>query len=146
MASERKIIGAFEKVSFPKYDIPDVMAKIDTGAYTGALHCTLIEENKDKKILRFSPFDHPEITIRTKKYRKTQIRSSNGVDERRYVINTEIEFDGQKYPIILSLADRSAMKWPVLIGRRFLRSNRLLVDVHQGKKYAQAVKEIKKWR
>lgn len=144
MAVERKIIGTFEKVSFPKYGIPDIVAKIDTGAYTGALHCTVIEENKKTKTLRFSPFDHPEVTVKTKKYRKTIIRSSNGGDERRYVINTEIEFDGQKYPIILSLADRSAMKWPVLIGRRFLRKHKFLVDVHQGKKYAQAVKEIRR--
>jgi hypothetical protein len=59
------------------------------------------------------------------------------------VITTDIEVEGQKYPIILSLADRSAMKWPVLIGRRFLRKNHFLVDVHHGKKYSQAVKEIK---
>ncbi|MGZ6005712.1 MAG: ATP-dependent zinc protease family protein [Candidatus Saccharimonadales bacterium] len=145
MASDKKIIGAFEEVGFPKYGLSDIVAKIDTGAYTGALHCTKIEEDRTKnpKTLRFSPFDHPEVTIKTKNYRSTYIRSSNGDKEKRYVINTEIEFGGQKYPIILSLADRSAMKWPVLIGRRFLRKNRFLVDVHQGKKYAQAVKEIK---
>jgi hypothetical protein len=145
MAKDQKTVGAFEQVGFPDFGLDDVMAKIDTGAYTGALHCTKIEEDRSKKIktLRFSPFDHPEVTILTHEYRKTHIRSSNGEDERRFVINTHIQIDGQEYPIILSLADRSAMKWPVLIGRRFLRKNHFLVDVHQGKKYAQAVKEIK---
>ena len=145
MAKEQKVIGAFEQVSFPDFKLTGVTAKIDTGAYTGALHCTKIEETKTKtkKTLRFSPFDHPEVTITTHEYRTTHMRSSNGVDEKRFVINTVIEIYGEKYPIILSLADRSAMKWPVLIGRRFLRKNHFLVDVHQGKKYSQAVKEIK---
>ena len=34
---------------------------------------------------------------------------------------------GQTYPITLSLADRSEMKWPVLIGRRFLRQNHFVL-------------------
>lgn len=141
----RKVLGAFERVGFPNFGMAEVMAKIDTGAYTGALHCTKIEEHKtpNTKTLKFSPFDQPEITITTHDYRSTHIRSSNGDDEKRFVINTEIEIDGQTYPIILSLANRSAMKWPVLIGRRFLRKNRFIVDVHQGAKYSEAVKEIK---
>ncbi len=145
MATDRKVLGAFEKVGFPKYGLTGVMAKIDTGAYTGALHCTVIEEvkTKTKKTLRFSPFDHPEVMIKTHDYLTNHMRSSNGVIEKRYVIKTEIEIDGEKYPIALSLADRSAMKWPVLVGRRFLRKNKFLVDVHQGTKYSQAVKEIK---
>ena len=145
MATERKIIGTFEEVGFPEFGITEIMAKIDTGAYTGALHCTKIEETKTKnqKTLRFSPFDHPEVVITTHDYRSNHMRSSNGVNEKRFVISTEIMIDGQKYPIILSLADRSAMKWPFLVGRRFLRKNRFLVDAHRGKKYSQAVKEIK---
>ncbi len=139
-----KIIGAFEKVGFPRFGLDDVMAKIDTGAYTGALHCTKIEEYvyKDQKKLRFSPFDHPEKTISTSDYRSTYVTSSNGSREKRFVITTDIQIDGGKYPIILSLANRSAMKWPVLVGRRFLRKNRFLVDALRGTKYAQAVKEI----
>ena len=63
--SDQKVIGTFELVEFPDYGLHLVKAKIDTGAYTGALHCTRIEEveSSKRKMLRFSPFDHPEITI-----------------------------------------------------------------------------------
>ena len=76
----QKIVGTFEKVNFPKFGINNIMAKVDTGAYTGALHCTKIEEIKtDKsKTLIFSPFDRPRVTIKTHNYRSTYIRSSNG--------------------------------------------------------------------
>jgi len=37
------IIGRKEIVSFPMLDLIDLEAKIDTGAYTSALHCKDIE-------------------------------------------------------------------------------------------------------
>lgn len=125
------VLGAFENVSFPEFNMPGIRAKIDTGAYTGALHCTKIAEVESPtgKILRFSPFDHPEVEIAKDDFVVRHVRSSNGDREKRYFINTEIIVQGVTYPIILSLANRSEMKWPVLIGRRFLRSNHFLVDV-----------------
>ena len=46
----QKIVGTFEKVNFPKFGINNIMAKVDTGAYTGALHCTKIEEIKTEEV------------------------------------------------------------------------------------------------
>lgn len=129
----KKIIGSFEQVAFPDFSIDDMTAKIDTGAYTGALHCTKIQETKDEKgrVLTFSPFDHPEITVTTTDFALRHVRSSNGNRQKRYFIQTHIAIRGETYPIALSLADRSEMKWPVLVGRRFLRRNHFLVDVRQ---------------
>lgn len=130
----QKIIGSFEPVSFPEFKgAGTVRAKIDTGAYTGSLHCTKVrlEETKQDKILHFSPFDHPEVKIKTVDFSIRPVRSSNGVEQNRYFVNTHITIKGITYPITLSLADRSDMKWPVLIGRRFLRKNNFLVDVSQ---------------
>lgn len=131
MDSERVILRAFEKVDFPLFNLEGVKAKIDTGAFTGAIHCTkIVEEDKPNgKILRFSPFDHPEIEVVMTDFAVKYVRSSNGGSQSRYFINTDITIKGQTYPIILSLADRSEMKWPVLIGRRFLRKHNFLVDV-----------------
>ncbi|HEU4608151.1 MAG TPA: hypothetical protein VFS31_08585, partial [Chitinophagaceae bacterium] len=42
----KKVIGAFEKVSFPDFGLFDVIAKIDTGATSGSLHATNIKEVK----------------------------------------------------------------------------------------------------
>lgn len=133
--ANQQILGSFESVSFPDFAaIGDVMAKIDTGAYTGALHCTKIKEEKTEKgtLLHFSPFDHPDVVMTIDNFVVRHVRSSNGDSQARYFINTSIEIQGETYPIVLSLADRSEMKWPVLIGRRFLRNNNFLVDVSKG--------------
>jgi hypothetical protein len=123
----KKIIGSFESVIFPDFNGYEVIAKIDTGAYTGALHCTKIRE--EDNVLHFSPFDHPEIELSLTEYAVNHVKSSNGKAESRYFIDTNITIAGETYPIVLSLADRSEMKWPVLIGRKFLRQNNFLVDV-----------------
>ena len=128
-----KVLGVFEKVSFPEYGMDNITAKIDTGAYTGALHCTNIREEavEDGKVLHFSPFDTPNLVKTADNFFVKHVRSSNGKREKRYLIATIITIQGEDYTIILSLADRSEMKWPVLIGRRFLRTNNLLVDVRK---------------
>ncbi len=126
----KTVIGVFEKVDFPKFGVNNMMAKIDTGAYTGSLHCTKIHVDKTgkKPVLHFSPFDHPETVISTSDFKRRSITSSNGQAEKRYFIDTTINLRDKDYPIRLSLANRSAMKWPVLIGRKFMQQNGLLVD------------------
>jgi hypothetical protein len=128
---DKQVIGSFEKVSFPEFGINDVVAKIDTGAYTGALHATNIREVEESgnMVLQFSPFDQPSTVFTTDHYYTKHVKSSNGQREKRFVIDTEIDVIGGRYPVLLSLADRSEMKWPVLIGRRFMRAHNLLVDV-----------------
>lgn len=127
----KKVLGTFEKVSFPEFGMDDVIAKIDTGAFTGALHATKVhEEKKDGvHVLYFSPFDHPEIVYQTTNFERGLVRSSNGVSEVRYFIETGVIVQGGRYTVTLSLADRSEMKYPVLIGRRFLHANEFVVDV-----------------
>ena len=125
-----QIIGAFEQVGFPGFGMSDLVAKVDTGAYSGALHCTQLREEKGPKgkVLRFSPFDNPELTVTADEYSTKYVRSSNGERTKRYFVKTVINIRGRSYPITLSLANRSDMKWPVLIGRKFLRQNHFLVD------------------
>ncbi len=128
--NEPSIVGAFEKVDFPEFGIHGITAKIDTGAYSGALHCTKIheEEQGDEIVLHFSPFDHPEVVMTSHNFYIKPVTSSNGETADRYFIDTDITVAGRTYPILISLADRSELRWPVLIGRRFLRINNLLVD------------------
>jgi hypothetical protein len=130
---ETKIIGAFEEIDFPQFGIKSIIAKIDSGAYSGALHATNIreEETPDGMVLRFSPFDYPDIKIAETDYEIAEVKSSNGRSERRYFITTTILLAEHTYDIVLSLADRSNMKWPVLIGRRFLSKHSLILDVNK---------------
>jgi len=114
-------------------------AKIDTGAYTSSLHCHKIftEVEDGKEFVRFHVLDpdHPE--YEEKEYRSAvhkvkRVRSSNGLIEERVIIKQKVNFFGEKSSIQLSLTNRSEMRYPVLIGRRFL-DGRYLVDV--SKKY-----------
>lgn len=134
MADEKPlVIGSFELVSLPMLGIKDEMAKIDTGAYSGALHCTDIKIVRRgilrKRILKFIPLGIPELATETDKFIKTYIRSATGHRIKRFVIDTELELRGKTYPVRIGLADRSDLKRSVLIGRRFLRENNILVDV-----------------
>jgi hypothetical protein len=132
---DKKVISTFETVSFPGFGVKEIVAKIDTGAYTGAIHCTAIEERDtpEGKAVYFVPFgniDHEQIT--TDFYVKT-VKSSNGTREKRYIISTEVELHGEVYPVLLSLTNREAMKYQVLIGRRFLRTHKMVVDASRFK-------------
>lgn len=141
---QQKIVGSSEIVDFPEFKLCDVPAKVDTGADTGALHCTKIEEKmvKGKRVIEFSPFDKPEATITADVFSIRHVRSSNGQKKERYFISTVISVQGVQYPIQLSLADRTEMTWPVLIGKRFLADNEFLVDVGRESPISFAEKEL----
>ena len=129
-----KVVGTFEPVVFPEFSELEVTAKIDTGAYTGALHCNMIEERQmdDGKTLAFRPLDSETEIVRDDFVIK-YVRSSNGKREKRYFITTKVVIAGKPRPITISLTNRSDMKWPVLIGRRFLKQYKFLVDPNKNK-------------
>ena len=127
-------VGRLLNVDLPLLGIEAVVAKIDTGAFSGALHATRIREIVSKdgvKSLRFSPLGSKTHTIEVSSYHKRKIKSSNGLTSIRYAIDTEITILNQTYPITITLANRNPMKYQMLIGRNFLRIHGFLVDVSQ---------------
>ncbi len=137
-----KVIGAFEKVSFPDFGLFDVTAKIDTGATSGSLHATRIKEitlPTGEQALRFLPYGKKQRVI-VNSFDLKEVRSSNGASSLRYFIPTTIVIEGVQYPIEISLADRTLMKKSVLVGRRFLRSHGFIVDPKKGTEYRGEVK------
>jgi hypothetical protein len=137
-----KVIGAFEKVSFPDFGLFDVTAKIDTGATSGSLHATRIKEISlptGEQALRFLPYGKKQRVI-VNSFDLKEVRSSNGASSLRYFIPTTIVIEGVQYPIEISLADRTLMKKSVLVGRRFLRSHGFIVDPKKGTEYRGEVK------
>jgi hypothetical protein len=138
----KKTIGAFAKVSFPDFGLNNIVAKIDTGAASGALHATHIKRIKlatGESAVRFRPYgSKPSVIVSSYQYK--MVRSSNGESSMRYVVPTTVVIAGVQYPIEVSLADRTLMKKGVLIGRRFLRSHGFIVDPKRGTKYRGEVK------
>lgn len=129
----KPVLGIIEPVSFPQLGIGEVMAKIDTGAYSGALHCEEIEEIPHpvtgKKALKVRPFDSSYDEIIIEKFSRVYTKSSSGHRLQRYIINTSINVQGQEYDISIGLTKRDTMNMKVLVGRRFLRKQKMLVDV-----------------
>lgn len=136
------IIGTFEQVIFPEFTPNFVTAKIDTGAYTGALHCSKIGERdlEGGKMLVFIPLGSTKI-IEKDDFIIKYVRSSNGKRQKRYFIATRIIVQDKSYEITLSLANRTEMKWPVLIGRRFLKKHHFLVDPAQANRYGEQARQ-----
>ncbi len=129
------VIGRSDVVDLPELELYNIEAKIDTGAFTSAIHCHNIREIKTKKgtAIAFNLLDpsHPEYNEKEfilKKYDKKTVKSSTGHAEDRYVVKTKIKLFDKVYPIKLSLTDRKDMKFPILIGRKLLM-NKFIVDV-----------------
>ena len=128
------IIGRKDKANFPELRLKSLGIKIDTGAYTSAIHCHRIElkEKDGKEVLKFTLLDpsHPKYNkqeFSTENFHEKRIKNSFGNSEKRYVIKTDILLFGKKYPIELSLSERGEMRFPILIGRRFLMG-KFIVD------------------
>ncbi|GAB2528981.1 ATP-dependent zinc protease family protein [Spirosoma aerophilum] len=131
----KQIIGMTDLVDFPDLGLFDIQAKVDTGAFTSALHCKDVRLVKAglKKKLSFWLIDKtglPARKFRSDQFSQRMIKNSFGVAERRYVITTRIVLFGRSIRTEFTLADREQLKNPVLLGRKLLR-NRFLVDVSQ---------------
>lgn len=132
VATAKNILGIIEPVKLPDLGVDFAYAKIDTGAYSGAIHCesiTPMRSELGRKYLQVVPVDATHRPVDIYRYRVTYTTSSTGHRIRRYVIDTFILINGKGYTISIGLATRDNMKVKVLIGRRFIRKNKLLVDV-----------------
>jgi hypothetical protein len=132
MLSEKQIVGRREVIDFPELGLYGITAKIDTGAYTTALHCHDIHEKNG--ILYFKLLDpsHPDYNEQEQKFREysqKDIKNSFGEVEKRYIIKTVIKIGSKRIKSVISLTHRGNMRYPVLIGRKLLK-NKFIVDVN----------------
>lgn len=126
------VVGWRELVHLPELGLHELPAKIDTGARTSSLHGRVIEEfeRDGEKFVRFS-VDFPDRNVQqvceAVHVDIRGITSSNGETQRRYVIKTPLKIGNVEFRAEISLADRSDMKFPMLVGRSSLR-RRFFVD------------------
>lgn len=135
----KTIVGRKESVDFPELGLKGIEAKIDTGAYSTALHAHKIwkEEVNGKQVLHFELLDpgnpqYKNMVLTTEKFYRKNVRSSNGRIEKRYIIKTTLVLGGKRRKTDVSLTNREKMRFPVLIGRKVLK-NGFLVDVSKSK-------------
>ena len=125
-------MGWRELVHLPELGLHEVPAKIDTGARTSSLHGTVLEEfeREGEKYVRFAvdfARQHVRQVCEAVHVDIRGITSSNGETQRRYVIKTPLRIGDVEFRAEISLADRSDMQFPMLIGRSSLR-RRFVVD------------------
>ena len=128
MQSEsREVFGSIESVAVPSLGIATLVAKVDTGAWSGALHCTDIYEQEGA--LYFTPLGDPALATSTADYETRVVRGAMGHAMERYIIPVTLEIKGKIYETTVGLSDRQLLRREMLLGRRFLIENNILVDV-----------------
>ncbi|KPF61733.1 ATP-dependent zinc protease [Porphyrobacter sp. AAP60] len=124
------VVGWRELVSLPELGLANIPAKIDTGARTSALHADVVDDfqRDGERFVRFAVdwggvrrlCEAVHVDVRG-------ITSSNGDKQTRFVIKTPLTIGKLSFRAEISLANRSQMQFPMLIGRTALR-RRMVVD------------------
>lgn len=146
------VIGWREWIELPDLGIRRIKAKVDTGARSSSLHAYSLEtfEQAGQEYVRFKV--HPqqrktdevvEAVAKILEYRS--VRSSSGKAAMRPVIITNVVLLGLTWPVELTLANRDAMGFRMLLGREAFR-RRFLVDAGRSYRGGRAKKKKKKKR
>ena len=127
-------IGRIDKADFPELHLVDIDLKIDSGAYTSSIHCSDINEIEVEgaNFIKFTLLDpehdfYNNKEFSTKNYASKMVKSSNGISEKRFLIETEIVIFNEYFPIHLTLSERKDMTFPILLGRKFL-NKKFVID------------------
>jgi hypothetical protein len=129
----RTLIGWRETVSLPELGAGPIVAKIDTGARSAALHADDIKiTGRGKRMkVRFKVQRRGNSSRRIEcempLHDLRRIKSSNGHIELRAVISTRLEIGGRVLEAEVTLTQRSDMGAAMLIGRSSIQGN-FLVD------------------
>lgn len=118
------IIGSQEWCAFPNLKTPAVRARIDSGAQTSSIHAsdiqTFTKDGEDWVRFEIHPLqESPKIIIKNeaKVVAVRKVKNTGGTSESRYVIKTPLVIGDEKFEIELTLANRDAMGFRMLLGR-----------------------------
>ncbi|WP_273203388.1 ATP-dependent zinc protease [Marinobacter subterrani] len=120
-------------------------SRLDTGARTSSLHAVNVEpfEKDDQEWVRFQiplgdhddqptegTLEHEDVILKFERpvERTVLIKRKGAPSQRRYVVRMEFCIAGTIHETQFSLADRGRFSYPVLLGRRFMGDDEILVD------------------
>ena len=134
LITQKLVIGKEEWCSLPELHLPAVKARIDSGARTSALHADNIHvyNARGEKWVRFdiNPIQKDrKITVhcRARLIDERDVKSSSGHTERRPVIETAVRIGTITQNIQLTLTNRDALGYRMLLGREAMQG-RMLID------------------
>lgn len=119
----RLVIGRREWIALPELGVLAIHAKTDSGAYSSSLHAEEVVLAADGRSVRFVTHNHQRerIACEAAVVHVRRVRSSTGVARKRVFIGLlAILPGGFQWTIHVSLADRSEMRCPMLLGRSAL--------------------------
>lgn len=134
--SEKTIIGPVAEVDAVGHDL-DFIARVDTGATTCSLHVEewkiadespKMADNVGKKIRFLLTNRDGDSEWVERKIVQLSIVKTSEREEARYKVPMDLACRSVKKRVLVSLNDRSHMKYAMLLGRNFLDSD-FLVDV-----------------
>jgi hypothetical protein len=138
MQSKKDIItiGRAEKLYLLNYLKSPVAAKVDTGADLSSVWATKIREHDGELTFCLLGPEAPEysgeiIRLPKDQFSTTRVANSFGQREIRYTVKLRIKLAGRVVLATFTLADRSKMTYPILLGRRLLQG-KFVVDVSKG--------------
>ncbi|WP_242601374.1 ATP-dependent zinc protease [Pseudaestuariivita atlantica] len=133
------LFGWMEYVCLPQLGVEKIKAKLDTGARTSAIHAENIElfDRDGVEWVRFQTlpdWDNPEVGFRTVEapvVHVREIKNTSGIPEERLVVKTKARFGKRIWTIDISLADRTNMTFPMIVGRAALKSHAIAVHTRK---------------
>jgi hypothetical protein len=124
-AEEKVIIGAVEDVILLPWGVK-LPARIDTGAAKSSLDAQELKVQDD--LVEFKlPQKYGGLELRLPIIEWRHVRTPEG-RERRPIVELEICFGSRRIRTLVNLTNRSMVKYPLILGRNFLREN-FIVDV-----------------
>jgi hypothetical protein len=130
------VIGWIEHLDLPQLGLLQIKVKVDTGARTSALHATAIQTffRDGAEWVRFHvPLgtDDPGTSVEAQVHDRREIKNTSGIPEERITIRTRMRLAGRVWTIPVSLADRSEMRFPMIIGRTALKGHNIAVHTRR---------------
>jgi len=124
--SEEKVtIGGVEDVVLLPWRVK-LPARIDTGAAKSSLDARDLKVHEDR--VEFTlPRRYGGLHLRLPIVEWRHVRTPEGL-ERRPVVELDICLGSERFRTLVNLTDRSMVRYPLILGRNFLREN-YLVDV-----------------
>ena len=121
--------GWKEYVSLPKLGLGPLVAKLDTGARSAALHADGVRI-VGKRVTFTIESDGRTISHTATLHSRKRIKSSNGQSEDRPVIETPILMGGTMFLTEITLTDRTDMDVALLLGRNSLKGRFVVNPAH----------------
>ncbi|MFP4362989.1 MAG: 30S ribosomal protein S6--L-glutamate ligase [Spirochaetia bacterium] len=128
------VVGTEEWCSLPEMGIPAIKARIDSGAKTSSIHAVNIQafERNGAEWVSFEvhPLQNNRKTVirhEAKVIDVREVKNTSGIPEKRYVIRELMKLGEDSWEIELTLANRDAMGFRMLLGREAM-IEKVLID------------------